>query len=448
VVLQGKCGKTVEEHLSHLAPCHLANIDPSIDVTLQRPDADLACEVCGHQDDEADMLLCDHCGAGWHAFCLVPALVAIPEGHWVCPRCDAAGVTVEQVQEHVQEQRQHVPGPGPQEVDTGTAARRWQAAQLKRAALAEALHGRLVERRIRDQRSRRTQTRRGRLVFKGADYAPHFFAVEYADGGQEAMSLPVAQRWLLPASASMGQVEAARVVLQPDALPASWDLADAEQLRRALQLLMPGDWQQRVVTKLARQLALSYADAAVGAALPCVATTAEEVQWLLSRVNLIECQSVVEPFNGTGAIAAALKGAGCSTVLTNDLCDLRAADMHVDALQPAFLNHAGQRLGCPVDAVVSSPWFTVLDIALPLLVAAARTVVCLHVPGHYVSSGVMPRYAYLQELQRQGRLVVLFGVPRAAMGWRCAWLVVFRNAAVKRALLRPGWKEQPGLVLQ
>jgi hypothetical protein len=140
-----------------------------------------------------------------------------------------------------------------------------QAAQLKRAALAEALHGRLVERRIRDQRTRRTQTRRGRLVFKGADYAPHFFAMEYVDGGQEAMSLPVAQRWLLPASASMGQVEAARVVLQPDALPASWNLADAEQLRRALQLLMPGDWQQRVVTKLARQLALSYADAAVGA---------------------------------------------------------------------------------------------------------------------------------------------------------------------------------------
>jgi len=157
---------------------------------------------------------------------------------------------------------------------------------------------------------------------------------------------------------------------------------------------------------------------------------------------------VVDPFNGTGAIAAALKGAGCSRVLTNDICDLRAADMHVDALQPAFSDHAGQRLGRPVDAVVSSPWFTVLDIALPLLVAAAQTVVCLHVPGHYVSSGVMPRYAYLQELQRQGRLVVLFGVPRAAMGWRCAWLVVFRNAAVKRALLRPGWKEQPGLMLQ
>ena len=122
--------------------------------------------------------------------------------------------------------------------------------------------------------------------------------------------------------------------------------------------------------------------------------------------------------------------------------------MSCDAVQPALLDPSGRGVGSPVDAVVSSPWFTVLDIALPLLVAAARTVVCLHVPGHYVSSGVMPRYAYLQELQRQGRLVVLFGVPRAAMGWRCAWLVVFRNAAVKRALLRPGWKEQPGLVLQ
>jgi hypothetical protein len=61
--------------------------------------------------------------------------------------------------------------------------------------------------------------------------------------------------------------------------------------------------------------------------------------------------------------------------------------------------------------VVCSPWFSVLDVALPLAVAASRSVVCMHVPGHYVASGLEPRYTYLRELQRQGRA-----------GWLCCWV--------------------------
>lgn len=95
--LQGRCGSTVDVHLVHLAPCHLANIDPTIDVTVQWPDADTACEVCRHTDDAADMLLCDECNAGYHNYCLVPEVVGVPEGTWICPRCEAAGVTIEEV---------------------------------------------------------------------------------------------------------------------------------------------------------------------------------------------------------------------------------------------------------------------------------------------------------------------------------------------------------------
>ncbi len=89
----------------------------------------------------------------------------------------------------------------------------------------------------------------------------------------------------------------------------------------------------------------------------------------------------------------------------------------VDALQPTFYQKCAEAQGA-IDAVVCSPWFTVLDVALA--VAAARSVVCMHVPGHYVASGLAPRYTYLQELQQQGRLAVLFGLPRGPMGWRCA----------------------------
>ena len=66
-------------------------------------------------------------------------------------------------------------------------------------------------------------------------------------------------------------------------------------------------------------------------------------------------------------------------VLDNDLNPNRAADLHMDVLQPAF--HAYAATLCATDAVVANPWFTVLDLALPLAIAAARMVACVHVPG-------------------------------------------------------------------
>ena len=34
------------------------------------------------------ILLCDSCDDGWHASCLRPALMVIPEGDWFCPACN------------------------------------------------------------------------------------------------------------------------------------------------------------------------------------------------------------------------------------------------------------------------------------------------------------------------------------------------------------------------
>ena len=66
---------------------------------------------------------------------------------------------------------------------------------------------------------------------------------------------------------------------------------------------------------------------------------------------------------------------------------------------------------------------------------------CIHVPGHYIASGLGPRYDYLRQLHQLGRVAVLFGLPRGPMGWRCAWIVVFRSAALRTRLLRHGWQE-------
>jgi hypothetical protein len=63
----------------------------------------------------------------------------------------------------------------------------------------------------------------------------------------------------------------------------------------------------------------------------------------------------------------------------------------------------------------------------------------------YVTSGLDPSYTYLRELQQQGRLAVLLGLP-SGLGWRCAWVVVLRGAALKVQLIKSGWRDADGLV--
>lgn len=49
---------------------------------------DMPCKKCGGVDHPDMILLCDKCDDGWHASCLRPALMTIPEGDWFCPKCN------------------------------------------------------------------------------------------------------------------------------------------------------------------------------------------------------------------------------------------------------------------------------------------------------------------------------------------------------------------------
>lgn len=46
------------------------------------------CEACGDGDDEANILLCDSCDAGFHTKCCWPPLPSVPDDEWFCPACD------------------------------------------------------------------------------------------------------------------------------------------------------------------------------------------------------------------------------------------------------------------------------------------------------------------------------------------------------------------------
>ncbi len=128
------------------------------------------------------------------------------------------------------------------------------------------------------------------------------------------------------------------------------------------------------------------------------------MEFLLSRVLLQQFPLVLEPLAGAGTVTRVLCAAGCPRVFANDLSVLHPADAHLDACQPASYAELVRLAGAPFDAIVTSPWFSVLDVALPLLVERPVSLpACMCLATKYSSSGPMPRFAYLQTLQRQGR---------------------------------------------
>jgi hypothetical protein len=108
VILQDKAGREVKQQASQLALCHLPDIDAVIDRSLQGEDLAAECTVCGSPDDEHVFMFCDHCNSGWHTYCCTPPLAEVPEGHFICERCRADGVTEQDVQLAEQQREQLV----------------------------------------------------------------------------------------------------------------------------------------------------------------------------------------------------------------------------------------------------------------------------------------------------------------------------------------------------
>lgn len=94
LVLQGRCGSTMSVNVTECAPCHLSNINPVLDASLQRVGDEFPCAVCESPDDEAHMLICDGCFAGYHTYCVQPPLASVPkEPVWLCAECKRTGLT-------------------------------------------------------------------------------------------------------------------------------------------------------------------------------------------------------------------------------------------------------------------------------------------------------------------------------------------------------------------
>jgi len=86
LMLEGHDDVVWKDHVRNCAPCHLPNVDGTVDPSLAMIWAGLRCMLCGFRGGTAHMLVCDRCYRGWHMACMTPPMDVVPAGWWVYPR--------------------------------------------------------------------------------------------------------------------------------------------------------------------------------------------------------------------------------------------------------------------------------------------------------------------------------------------------------------------------
>jgi transposase InsO family protein len=168
LTLEGRDGRTVDVHTEQCAPCHLPNVDTTVYKGLLPYDADVRCARCASADADAYMLLCDHCGAGWHTYCLPVPLLRVPvdDAPWVCPACSAKGVRPDALLSRQQAERDRL------------AAR--EADRIRPAAM----HGMRISRVARTADGEPAM-QWGTIAYTGADARTRCLVVQWEDGQRE-----------------------------------------------------------------------------------------------------------------------------------------------------------------------------------------------------------------------------------------------------------------------
>ncbi|KAH8968866.1 hypothetical protein BDL97_02G004000 [Sphagnum fallax] len=91
LMLEGRDGVVWKDHVRNCEPCHLPNVDGTVDPSLAVVRVGLRCMLCGSKGGVAHMLVCDRCSRGWHMACMTPPMDVVPVGRWVCPCCILEG---------------------------------------------------------------------------------------------------------------------------------------------------------------------------------------------------------------------------------------------------------------------------------------------------------------------------------------------------------------------
>jgi hypothetical protein len=195
-------------------------------------------------------------------------------------------------------------------------------------------------------------------------------------------------------------------------------LRSATDVRAALSAYMPGQWSNGHATRLANQIERNLLSPVRVCTLP------EEYAALAQVVDWRDFRTALDPWSGNGTTRSALglfPNTNHLAVTLSDIDTSVPADVYGDALDPEFL----ASFSAP-DVVVTSPHFAFLDLAIPLLCSIfAAAVVCVHVPGWYLTNMPEPRLAWFRD--RASHVQVVSNLPTGPVGRRNAWVIIYAD---------------------
>lgn len=207
-----------------------------------------------------------------------------------------------------------------------------------------------------------------------------------------------------------------------------------EDVENFLMKEMPGEWKKKHITEITMCLPCNEKFYRTPGVTECVHNTFEEIDRLFKVIHSNELYNVCDPFGGTGTISKYIKNNFKDIqIISNDLCKHHGEhDFYENALDIEFYEQFGESF----DAIITSPWFAILDLAIPILMKYARYFIAVHVPAYYITNAHEHRIKFIKRLMRQGRVHIVGNLPHAVIGWRCVWLLIFKDRSTARRYIK------------
>ena len=219
-------------------------------------------------------------------------------------------------------------------------------------------------------------------------------------------------------------------------LAATWPLGTVDDAERALVSLLPGTWHRTLVTKLHRSLPGQPGFLMADGQVEHLPVTPAEVAALTRVIDLSQVPQISDLWAVGSEVADLLRASGHRVYANSMDRKCVRVDSHEDATQPGLY----QRLaaGGQLDCVVTAPPLRLLDLVVPLACHYMRSLGCFYLPGGFVTDAPDPRQRWLHNLQAQGRLCIVCGLPKGSSGTRGIWLCIFASAQLRSRVVRGG----------
>jgi hypothetical protein len=438
LVVHGMCGTLAEVHTTNCAPCHLPNIDPTIDLSLRAIPTGHSCHTCGSPEREATMLICDGCLRGYHLTCLEPPLETVPaESPWCCPDCIQQGYTPAIVEELLREDLRE------QGLDRPVLRDQRQVMEEKAAAMDGQP---VLLKTTQDGHAPTNITAKIRYLPVGQRRYPRRPLLLEVPGYQaEPLSVGKAQRAtrtplevhltkvLDPAMAqfvTMAFVAARDPPVRPDPYAAfrdSYPLLSAEGFRGlyhdafgSLQGCpstgLPTDWIPGLAQVLDNKRPMDVTGAP-GAA---------DLLMLFESVDIQGCLRVADPVDQAPDLRAVLQQRYQRKLLVNPSSPPHPANW----LFPGHYRALAAK--GPVDWIFLYPPPNLTDLALAIAVSRARVGVALWVSRAFLSNLTTPRLGLLTVFKAQRRLAMVQSWDGTHL-----WVCVFASSTHRTRMLCP-----------